>query len=107
MTENREYRNFADQNRLANATLFTSLPPRTTRIVSGHDFGLAYQRACIDSWVAAGFDVVSLNSESEIAELQKFGFPINYIISRSPRPKILEYLTEARRSQTELMGIIN
>jgi hypothetical protein len=107
MTGNREYRNFAAQDRIAKATLFTSLPPRTTRMVGRHDFGLAYQRACIDSWIAAGFDVVSLNPENEIAELRKFDFPVDYLISPNSRPKILEYLTEARRSQTELMGIIN
>jgi hypothetical protein len=107
MSVNREYRNFPDQNRNAKATLFTSLPPRAARIVGGRDFGLAYQRACIDSWIAAGFDVVSVNPESEIAELRKFDFPVSYRVSPNPRPKILEYLAVARQSQTELMGIIN
>jgi hypothetical protein len=89
------------------ATLFTSLPPKATRLVSGLDFGPPYQRACIDSWIAAGFDVVSLNPESEIAELRKLEFPVSYRASPHPRPKILEYLAEARQSQTELTGIIN
>src|ERR1700681_4601960 len=59
-------------------TLFTSLPPGTTRMVNGRDFGTAYQRACIDSWIAAGFDVVSLNPDSEIAQLRKYDFPVSY-----------------------------
>jgi hypothetical protein len=88
-------------------TLFTSVPPRTTRIVNGHDFGPSYQRACIDSWVAAGFDVISINPENEIAELQKYDYPINYLISPNPRPKIFEFLKEASRSPSDLTGIIN
>ena len=88
-------------------TLFTSVPPGTTRIVNGHDFGPAYQRACIDSWIAAGFDVVSLNPESEIAQLRKYDFPISYLASANPRPQIREFLTEACRCPTELIGIIN
>ncbi|SHH64980.1 hypothetical protein [Bradyrhizobium erythrophlei] len=88
-------------------TLFTSLPPSTTRIVDGYDFGPAYQRACIASWIAAGFDVVSLNPENEIAELRKYDYPINYLISPNPRPKIFEFLKEASRSPSDLTGIIN
>src|SRR5712664_3691050 len=92
---------------MAGVTLFTSLPPSTTRIVNGHDFGIAYQRACIASWIAAGFDVISLNPETEIAELRKFDYPINYLVSPNPRPKIFEFLKEASRSPTDLTGIIN
>src|SRR6266850_15523 len=92
---------------MAGVTLFTSLPPSTTRIVNGHDFGIAYQRACIASWIAAGFDVISLNPETEIAELRRFDYPINYLVSPNPRPKIFEFLKEASRSPTDLTGIIN
>src|SRR6266850_7857022 len=92
---------------MARVTLFTSLPPGTTRIVNGQDFGPAYQRACIDSWIAAGFDVVSLNPESEIAQLRKYDFPISYLASPNPRPQIVELLAEACRCPTELIGIIN
>jgi hypothetical protein len=88
-------------------TLFTSLPPATTRIVNGQDFGPTYQRACIDSWIAAGFDVVSLNQRSEIEQLRKYDFPISYLVSPNPRPQIAEFLTEASRCPTELIGIIN
>ena len=90
---------------MAMVTLFTSLPPGTTRIVNGHDFGPAYQRACIDSWIAAGFDVVSLNPESEVAQLRKYDFPISYLASPNPRPQIVEFLTEACRCPTELRRI--
>jgi len=92
---------------MAGVTLFTSLPPSTTRIVNGHDYGIAYQRACIASWIAAGFDVISLNPETEIAELRRFDYPINYLVSPNPRPKIFEFLKEASRSPSDLTGIIN
>src|SRR5258705_3659886 len=92
---------------MVGVTLFTSLPPSTTRIVNGRDFELAYQRACIASWIAAGFDVISLNPEKEIAELRKSDYPINYLVSANPRPKISELLSEASRSPSDLTGIIN
>src|SRR6202166_5256838 len=92
---------------MTGVTLFTSLPPSTTRIVDGHDYGIAYQRACIASWIAAGFDVISLNPESEIAELRKYDYPINYLVSPNPRPRIFEFLKEAFRSPSDLIGIIN
>src|SRR5260370_35856984 len=92
---------------MAMVTLFTSLPPGTTRIVNGQDFGPAYQRACIDSWIAAGFDVVSLNPESEIAQLRKYDFPISYLASPSPLPHIVEFLTEACRCPTALIWTMN
>src|SRR3984893_7610095 len=92
---------------MAGVTLFTLPPPRTTRIVHGRDFGSSPQRACIASWIAAGFDVISLNPENEIAELRKYDYPINYLISPNPRPKISEFLKEASRSPSDLTGIIN
>jgi hypothetical protein len=76
-------------------------------MVGGVDFGISYQRACIYSWVTAGFRVVSINSEEEIEILRESDFPVEYISSPSPRPKIIEFLTEARESRSELMGIIN
>ena len=92
---------------MVGVTLFTSLPPSTTRIVNGRDFGLAYQRACIASWIEAGFDVISLNPENEIAELRKYDYRINYLVSPNARPKIFEFLNEASRSPSDLTGIIN
>src|SRR5260370_31553602 len=92
---------------MVGVTLFTSLSPSTTRIVNGHDFGPAYQRACIDSWIAAGFDVVRLNPENEIAQLRNYDLLIAYLACQNPRPQIVEFLREARRCPTELIGIIN
>lgn len=46
--------------------LFTSLPPRLKRISGGSDRGDEYQRFCVESWIQAGFQVNSINSENEI-----------------------------------------
>ena len=46
--------------------IVTSLPPRMTRLASnGEDIGLMYQKTCIESWRAASFHPVSINSSSE------------------------------------------
>lgn len=46
--------------------LITSLPPRMSRVAADEkDIGAAYQRACIESWRAASFDPVSVNSSDE------------------------------------------
>jgi len=46
--------------------LFTSVPPRMTRIGrDGSDIGAAYQKYCMASWTASGFEPVSLNSVAE------------------------------------------
>src|SRR3954452_19614893 len=92
---------------MAGVTLFTSLPPRTTRMVNSRDYGTAYQRACIASWIGAGFEVISLNPENEIAELRSYDYPINYLVSANSRPKLSEFLSEASRSRSDLAVIIN
>jgi hypothetical protein len=46
--------------------LVTSLPPRMSRLASnGDDIGSMYQKSCIESWRAASFHPVSINSSSE------------------------------------------
>jgi hypothetical protein len=46
--------------------LFTSIPPRITRISpAGSERGPQYQEQCISSWKLAGFSVFSLNSRRE------------------------------------------
>jgi O-methyltransferase len=92
---------------MSGLTLFTSIAPRTKRMVNGRDFGSLYQRACIDSWIGAGFAVVSLNTADEIEVLRKQAFPVRYVGSTNPRPTISEILIEASRCQTDLVGIIN
>ena len=46
--------------------LVTSVPPRLKRKApDGQDFGPAYQRRCVASWLAEGWDVVSVNPAAE------------------------------------------
>ncbi len=48
--------------------LITSIPPRMSRVdASGAEIGPEYQRRCIESWRAAGFDPISVNSVREPA----------------------------------------
>jgi hypothetical protein len=48
-----------------NITLVTSIPPALKRISGDKDVSAEYQLACIDSWIDCGFNVISVNSESE------------------------------------------
>jgi len=48
--------------------LITSIPPRMSRVdAAGVEIGPEYQRRCLDSWRAAGFDPISVNSKREPA----------------------------------------
>jgi FkbM family methyltransferase len=89
------------------ATIFTSLPPRTVRIVRGINYGLVYQHACLASWIAAGFEIRSINPQTEIDELQELGFPVKYVSSESSRPLINEFLKAASIADTDIVAIIN
>ncbi|WLA68029.1 hypothetical protein [Bradyrhizobium diazoefficiens] len=89
------------------ATIITSLPPTMKRMVGGRDFGAVYQRACIESWVSAGFRVTSINSAVEIEQLKPLGYPVRYVLSSNVRPAIEEFLDYAGRCQDDLVGIIN
>ena len=51
-------------------TLYTSIQPQLKRPVRGRDFGPAWQRACIGSWKAAGFRIVSFNTPAELEALR-------------------------------------
>lgn len=51
---------------MARPFLFTSLPPAMNRFdARGLNIGRDYQLACIRSWIACGFEVVSVNARSE------------------------------------------
>ena len=47
----------------------TSIPPNVLRYENGCNVGQKYQRDCIESWLRAGFRVISLNFPDEIPEL--------------------------------------
>lgn len=89
------------------ATIFTSLPPRTVRMVDHVDYGPSYQRACLQSWADAGFTICSLNSSEEIDALSIQNFPVTYITSSNPRPLIKEFLEASLTATTDVVGIVN
>jgi hypothetical protein len=84
-------------------TLYTSLPARIERRVSGRELGAAYQRECIASWWRRGFDVVSLNTRAEIEALLPLGYEVRYREVEIGRPRINDFLTVIK----EEPGIIN
>jgi hypothetical protein len=47
----------------------TSIPPKLSRVDAGVAVGESYQRLCIESWLACGFSVFSVNHSEEIAVL--------------------------------------
>jgi len=59
-------------------SLFTSIPPRISRLGAdgGTEIGPEYQRHCVQSWVRAGFKVVSVNPPAEAAEVEAMGLPV-------------------------------
>jgi hypothetical protein len=45
--------------------LVTSIPPAMSRLNDGREIGSEYQLACIHSWIASGFEPISLNAAGE------------------------------------------
>ncbi|TAL82174.1 MAG: hypothetical protein EPN75_02645 [Beijerinckiaceae bacterium] len=88
-------------------TLYTSLPPSLNRTAKGRELGTTYQKACVDSWRAAGFDVVSLNTAAEIEALSAAGFDIGFHEVEHAPPHIGEMLDAAREGASDIAGIIN
>ncbi|MCK1737100.1 hypothetical protein IVA79_24780 [Bradyrhizobium sp. 138] len=89
------------------STMITSLPPTMKRMVAGRDFGTVYQRACIESWISAGFRIVSINSATEIEQLKPLAYPVSFVLSSNVRPGIGEFLDYAGRCHDDLVAIIN
>ena len=90
-------------------TLFTSIPPRLTRLVQGRDFGLAWQTACIKSWRDSGFRIVSLNTPKEIEALRSLEPEVEFVEigPDRTRPLITDFFAAAENSKTRIAGIIN
>lgn len=90
-----------------NVTLYTSLPKTIKRIAGGHDVSAVYQRACITSWQRLGFDVVSLNTRSEIDALSEFDYNVTFHEVDSARPRIVDFFKVIQNSRKPVAGIIN
>ena len=54
--------------------VITSISPRISRLEDGIEVGPRYQRRCVESWLGAGAHLLSVNPDSELAELRS-AFP--------------------------------
>lgn len=90
-------------------TLYTSIPPVMRRMAGGAEYGEAYQKECIDSWITGGFRVVSINPRSEIEKLAHKYPQVRFIDSGSEdfRTKISVFLQTIAASGEPIAGIIN
>jgi hypothetical protein len=89
-------------------TVYTSLPPHLVRRIGDSDYD-RYQDAVLGSWEAAGFRIVSVNSEDEI-ESFKGKWPLVEFAStgkRNGRPQFASLLDRIRQSKEPKAGIIN
>ena len=88
--------------------LFTSIPPSLSRMQDGVQIGPKYQRLCIDSWVKAGFHVISINPPCEVNELVKLNYPVEVCATKGDvRPRVSNVLELAAKAKADLCSIIN
>lgn len=85
--------------------LFTSIPPKWDRPAAGRNFGPAWLKLCIKSWMASGFRPISLNSPAEIEGF--WMLPVEFQPVQSSLPLISDLLEAARRSGSRIAGIVN
>jgi hypothetical protein len=88
-------------------TFYTSLAPKAKRFIGATEVGYAYVDECVRSWRRAGFDVVSLNSASEIEALKSLGYEIDFEEIAGDRPAICDFLRVIARTGHPIAGIIN
>ena len=79
------------------------------RTAQGEEIGTAYQKACINSWKEAGLRIVSLNPDTEIAELEERATGVEFVAngSRGERSKIESLLALIAQSGDRVAGIVN
>ena len=90
-------------------TLYTSVPLQLIRETKSEDYGVSYQKECINSWREAGFKIVSLNPDCEIDALLRKGYDIEFISNGDSRnrTKIGTFLSTILNSGESIAGIIN
>jgi hypothetical protein len=59
--------------------LYTSIPPKVSRLVNGQDVGQAWTQMCLDSWLQAGYKIYSVNSDKESSAVAALYPDINII----------------------------
>lgn len=82
--------------------LFTSISPRLALEE------LEYQRSCIASWRAAGFEVATVNGQAEVARIESLGLDVE-IVARGAvgKPSISDILKCVADGAGQYVGIIN
>ena len=90
-------------------TLYTSIPPTLKRMAGGVEYGDAYQKECIHSWIAGGFRVVSINPGAEIASLKIKHPQVKFVDSDSEnaRTRIDVFFQNIATTGERFSGIIN
>lgn len=99
-------------NRVAVAT---SIPPRMSRRSAGSDVSAIYQKLCVNSWLASGLRVISVNPHDEVAELSQRFPEIEFVsVERDARstggrktPFIADMLATLLATSQTCLGIIN
>jgi hypothetical protein len=82
--------------------IYTSVSPRL-----GRD-DLDYQRSCIASWRAAGFNVATVNGHSETERISAFGLDLEIIAAgQGGKPAVADILACIRDKPARHAGIIN
>ena len=81
--------------------IFTSIKPPNPENIS-------YLRDCLNSWVAAGFDPVTINGPREIETLRKLDLPARFsALPADGKPRIGAILSVIRKTGARFAGIIN
>lgn len=79
------------QIRSSGIAVATSIPPGLTRNARGREIGQEYQDRCVESWLQAGFKVLSVNFAEEIPKLA----------ARYPN---IEFIPVERRAEEDILG---
>src|SRR5262245_59480011 len=99
----------------ADIVVATSIPPRLSRTNDGVSVGDEYQRLCVESWLACGFKVLSVNPREEIEPLARRFPEIEFVpvdsdaraVTGRALPFIADLLRELAASSVPVVGIIN
>jgi hypothetical protein len=99
---------------LGRITVATSFPPKLVRTNAGRPME-DYDRLCVQSWIACGFKIISLNAPDEIPALAA-RFPeveflpaernANMVFGRKT-PFIADILSALHRESGTVLGVIN
>jgi hypothetical protein len=101
--------------RIPGIVVATSIPPNVVRYQNGYDVGQKYQRDCIQSWIRAGFRVLSLNFPDEIPRLASQHPEIEFteidrdnaaILGRRT-PLLLDIVAALEDQKEEIVGVVN